>query len=125
MLRPLGFLLSGYDLVALSVVFAYGLAAAVVLPWLWGGWARDPGRPSFSFCEGALSWEELIVVIATSAAVPVLLVTHFAGWYFVDAVLWFTLAVILARLSRVDVMELWRSIGWSSAARWSSESSWS
>ena len=110
LLRPLGFLLSGYDLAALSVVFAYGLAAAVVLPWLWGCWARDPGRPSFSFFHGALSWEELIVVIATSAAVPVLLVTHFAGWYFVDAVLWFTLAVILARLSRVDVMDLWRSI---------------
>ncbi len=113
-IRPLGFLLYRDRLfAALSLIFAYVLAAAVVLPGLRRRWARDPSRPRRYPWHGgavALSWEELVLVIAASAAVPVLLVSGFVGWYFVDAVLWCTLAVILARLSRVDVTQFWRSV---------------
>jgi hypothetical protein len=97
MIRPLGFLLSGYSLVTLSLVFAFGLAAAVALPGLRRRWLDSP-----------LSWEQLVLVTAASAAVPVLVLSHFAAWYFVDALLWFTLAVLLARLSRDSLTHLWR-----------------
>jgi hypothetical protein len=113
MIRPLGFLVSGFDLVALSIVFAGALTAAIVWPRLHRSpagasapsrWRPWPGR------AGPLSWEELTLVMAGAAAAPVLVVAGFAGWYFVDAVLWFGLAIGLARCSRAGVLELWRTI---------------
>jgi hypothetical protein len=111
---PLGFLLFPNGAFApISVAAAYGLAAAAVLTGLRQRRARDPARPGWSLRSAwrePLSWEELVLVMAAAAAVPVLLVSRFETWYFVDAVLWFSLAVVLAGLSRVDLAQLWRSV---------------
>jgi hypothetical protein len=113
-IRPLGFLRFWDPLFSsLSIIFAYALATAVVLPGLRQRWARDPSRPGWRRWLGggvALSWEELVLVMATAVIVPVLLLSGFIGWYFVDVLLWLALAVVLARLSRDDTTQILRSV---------------
>jgi len=112
-IRPPGFLVSGYGLVALSFVFAFALAAALVVTGVrrWSDREPSPSRgPAWRWIRAPLSWEQLVLVFMAAAFMPALVVSGFAGWYFLDALLWFTLAVVIARLSRADVIELWRSV---------------
>ena len=112
-IRPPGFLVSGYSLVTLSFVFSFALAAAIVVTGVRRWSAREPSPSrwhAWRWVWAPVSWEQLVLVFMAAAFLPALVASGFAGWYFLDALLWFTLAVVIARLSRADVIELWRSV---------------
>jgi hypothetical protein len=94
-------------------VFAFALAAAVVVMGIRRWSAREPApsrRPAWRWVWAPLSWEQLVLVLTVAAFLPALVVSGLVGWYFLDMLLWFTLAVVLAGVSRAEVIELWRSV---------------